>query len=262
MQLFEDAAVEKEVDIRKRILKDFNKKEDDFDSLEEYNDYLEEVETIIYNLSNNIDVPETTRRIEQYKKENKESIMKNKIKYNREVLELDQLLEEERRLQLDKREALEKEEIESKKRKIMEKEALIDELMFSDSDAKEILNFFAESKSQIKKEQNEKLAKKESKRISHFSSGVRICDNNQIFSKPAPKIVEGPLYVYVEPKVVIDGPPYPSWENLSSLGYLNHVIKETDSDRAGGFVSAYPCMRALQEAMFGLYNVSKKSEVT
>lgn len=62
-QLFEDAIVEKEVDIRKRILRDFNKKEEDFDTLDEFNDYLEFVETIIYNLTNNIDVDSTKRKI-------------------------------------------------------------------------------------------------------------------------------------------------------------------------------------------------------
>ncbi|KAL3288417.1 hypothetical protein HHI36_002863 [Cryptolaemus montrouzieri] len=62
IQMFEDATVEKEVDIRKRVLRDFNKKEEDFNSLREYNDYLEEVETIIYNLCNNIDVTETNKK--------------------------------------------------------------------------------------------------------------------------------------------------------------------------------------------------------
>ena len=41
LQLFEDAIIDKEVDIRRRILKDFNKHEEDFESLREYNDYLE-----------------------------------------------------------------------------------------------------------------------------------------------------------------------------------------------------------------------------
>ncbi|KAG8236334.1 hypothetical protein J437_LFUL010468, partial [Ladona fulva] len=41
VQLFEDAGVEKEVDIRKRILKDFNKRQEDFGTLQEFNDYLE-----------------------------------------------------------------------------------------------------------------------------------------------------------------------------------------------------------------------------
>lgn len=80
VQLFEDSMVEKEMDIRKRVLKDFNKKEEDFSTLREYNDYLEEIEVIIYNLVNNIDVVGTNKRIEQYKRDNKELIMKNKAK--------------------------------------------------------------------------------------------------------------------------------------------------------------------------------------
>jgi len=46
IQLFEDPAVEKEVDIRRRILRDYCKTETDFGTLLEFNDYLEEV---IYN---------------------------------------------------------------------------------------------------------------------------------------------------------------------------------------------------------------------
>lgn len=61
-------------------MKDFNKKEEDFATLREYNDYLEEIETIIFNLVNNIDVVGTNKKIEQYKKDNKEIIMKNKAK--------------------------------------------------------------------------------------------------------------------------------------------------------------------------------------
>ena len=43
LQLFEDVEVEKEVDIRRRVLKDFNKRESDFATLRDYNDYLEDV---------------------------------------------------------------------------------------------------------------------------------------------------------------------------------------------------------------------------
>lgn len=78
--------VEKEIDIRKRVLKDYNKKEDDFATLREYNDYLEEIESIIYNLTNNIDIVNTNKRIELYKKDNKELIMKNKVKIGKIIL--------------------------------------------------------------------------------------------------------------------------------------------------------------------------------
>lgn len=77
--------VEKEIDIRKRVLKDYNKKEEDFATLREYNDYLEEIETIVYNLTHNIDVVGTNKRIEQYKKDNKEIISKNKAKIGKKL---------------------------------------------------------------------------------------------------------------------------------------------------------------------------------
>uniref|UniRef100_A0A3Q0KFB3 CDK-activating kinase assembly factor MAT1 n=1 Tax=Schistosoma mansoni TaxID=6183 RepID=A0A3Q0KFB3_SCHMA len=79
-QLFEDPLVQKEIDIRKKLLSDFNKREDDFDCLEEYNLYLEKIEDLIYNLTNDISVEETKRYIENYKKENKEIIKKNRTK--------------------------------------------------------------------------------------------------------------------------------------------------------------------------------------
>ncbi|ORX42361.1 MAT1-domain-containing protein [Hesseltinella vesiculosa] len=45
-QIFEDLSVEKEVRIRIRVAKVFNKRPEDFSSLRLYNDYLEEVEDI------------------------------------------------------------------------------------------------------------------------------------------------------------------------------------------------------------------------
>ena len=80
--------MDKEVDIRRRILKDFNKLQEDFDSLREYNDYLEMVEDIIFNLTNNIDILETNKKIQQYKEDNKDNIMKNRSRLSQDALEL------------------------------------------------------------------------------------------------------------------------------------------------------------------------------
>ncbi|XP_053620109.1 CDK-activating kinase assembly factor MAT1 isoform X2 [Plodia interpunctella] len=145
VQLFEDPMVEKEIDIRKRVLKDYNKKEEDFATLREYNDYLEEIETIIFNLTNNIDVVNTNKKIEQYKKENREIIMKNKAKIGQEELELEEILEIEKQMEDLRRAEIARMEQEAKKQKIREKEALIDELMFAEGDAKDILNTFAQT---------------------------------------------------------------------------------------------------------------------
>ncbi len=47
---FDDLTVEREVDLRRRVASVFNRVEDDFDSLDAYNDYLEKVETLTMDL--------------------------------------------------------------------------------------------------------------------------------------------------------------------------------------------------------------------
>ncbi|KAJ8788334.1 hypothetical protein J1605_000390 [Eschrichtius robustus] len=79
----------------------YNKREEDFPSLREYNDFLEEVEEIVsthvfhtfpdldymcffsdavFNLTNNVDLDNTKKKMEIYQKENKDVIQKNKLK--------------------------------------------------------------------------------------------------------------------------------------------------------------------------------------
>lgn len=67
----------REITIRKSILQIFNKRREDFDSLRNYNDYLEEVEDIIYNKVNGINVEWTNSRIREYQEENKSNILSN-----------------------------------------------------------------------------------------------------------------------------------------------------------------------------------------
>ncbi|XP_049881084.1 CDK-activating kinase assembly factor MAT1 [Pectinophora gossypiella] len=250
VQLFEDAMVEKEIDIRKRVLKDYNKKEEDFATLREYNDYLEEIETIIYNLTNNIDIVGTNKRIEQYKKENKELIQKNKVKIGREELELEEILEIEKQMEDLRRSEAARIEQEAKKQKIREKEALIDELMFAEGDAKDILTTFAQN---IANKQEEALPVVP--KVTQFSTGVKFTRGSNHTMLPV--IEEGPLYKY-EPPVVPDwiGPDPPTLDDIVNNGYLQHVRTETETEKAGGYSATLPCLRALQDALAGLYHAS------
>lgn len=76
-QTFEDVTVEREVDVRKRIAKTFNKRRDDFDTLLEYNNYLEEVEEMTFNLVSGVDVAATEAKLQAYEAANKELITAN-----------------------------------------------------------------------------------------------------------------------------------------------------------------------------------------
>ncbi|KAG7211378.1 hypothetical protein KM043_010667 [Ampulex compressa] len=250
VQLFEDAMVEKEVNIRKRILRDFNKREEDFATLREYNDYLEEIETIIYNLANNIDVLETNKKIDQYKKDNKEQITKSKSKIGRSEYELEEMIELEKQKEEERRLELAKEEMEVKKKKIREKEALIDELTFSEGNAKNIVETFASAIQASKKEVKTAPAIK----ATQFSTGIKFGNQTGQSFMPVPKIEEGPLFSYTPIRQLTDGPSPPGWRELQTRGYVSHVRAESQSERAGGFKAHVACLRALQESMAGLYH--------
>lgn len=252
VQLFDDPMVEKEIDIRKRILRDYNKKEEDFNTLQEYNDYLEEIEVLIFNLCNNIDIINTNKRIEQYKKENRDIIMRNKSKIGREEYELEEMLEIEKQQEEMRRAELQEIEQETKKKKIREKEALIDELMASYEDASKIVSAFAEQAEKTREEAKTLPVAK----ATQFSTGVKFTRAGQQGFLPVPKLEEGPLYVHTAPKLWYDGPPIPPASEIESKGYVEHIRAELPTERAGGYRSVIACQRALQEALQGLFHGS------
>ncbi|OMH81173.1 RNA polymerase II transcription factor B subunit 3 [Zancudomyces culisetae] len=76
-QIFEDLTVEREIRVRQRLSRIFNKQQREFASLLDYNNYLEFVEDITFKLVNNIDSQETELMLAKYMNENKTSIQHN-----------------------------------------------------------------------------------------------------------------------------------------------------------------------------------------
>lgn len=69
--------------------------EDNFDSSKEYNDYLEDLEEIIFNLVNELDVDETERKIKNFKESKQELIDRNRRRLNSDQIWINKMLEEE-----------------------------------------------------------------------------------------------------------------------------------------------------------------------
>lgn len=245
LQVFEDAFVEKEVDIRKRILKDFNKKEDDFDSLQAYNDYLEMIETIIFNLANGVETESTRKMIEQYKKENKDLIKKNQSKMTRDEEYLEHLIEQEQHEAAMRRQLVTEEEQREKTLKRRNKDALIDELMFSDMPAHKILATHKQTTA-VKEEE----VKAAHTTATTFSTGIRI---QGVFKPSGDQADENQPYVHVPMQVEACGPAFSSLKSIMEDGYLSNVRCSTDAERAGGFQAHVACQRALQDAFCGLF---------
>ncbi|ORY17428.1 CDK-activating kinase assembly factor MAT1-domain-containing protein [Clohesyomyces aquaticus] len=73
-QTFEDLKVEREVDIRKRVARVMNKTESDFETLRDYNNYLETVEEITWNLILKIDLEATEKRLRLWEEAQKAEV--------------------------------------------------------------------------------------------------------------------------------------------------------------------------------------------
>ncbi|XP_042733153.1 CDK-activating kinase assembly factor MAT1 isoform X3 [Tympanuchus pallidicinctus] len=170
VQLFDDPAVDKEVEIRKKVLKIYNKREDDFPSLSEYNDFLEEIEEIVFNLTNNVDLENTKRKMELYQKDNKEVIQKNKIKLTREQEELEEALEVERQENEQRRLLEQKEEQLQQMMKRKNKQALLDELESSSLPASLLLAQHKDRSTQLEMQ----LEKPKPVKPVTFSTGIKM----------------------------------------------------------------------------------------
>ncbi|XP_076443147.1 CDK-activating kinase assembly factor MAT1-like [Babylonia areolata] len=248
LQVFEDAGVEKEVDIRRKILRDFNKKEEDFGSLLEYNDYLEMIETIIFNLTNGVEVESTRRMIEQYKKENKDIIKKNQSKLSRDDEYLVQLIDQQKMEAAARRQQLTEEEQREKALKRKHKDALIDDLMFSDKAAQDIVA----THKQTTAPHEEEPSRQASSGPTVFSSGIRL-GQQSVFSNTKPT-EENRAYQYAPLELDPYGPSYPSMDNIMGKGYLRNVRGPVELELAGGFEPQIACQRALQDALCGLFH--------
>ncbi|KAF8580693.1 CDK-activating kinase assembly factor [Ramaria rubella] len=127
-QTFEDLTVEKEVAVRRRISKEFNKRHEDFADLRSYNDYLEMVEDITFNLINEVDVPETEARIASYRAENAALIQLNIQREKMDAQELQEEEERDRREREERMRELRREEEEERQEREKERKAIIDGL--------------------------------------------------------------------------------------------------------------------------------------
>ncbi|XP_051504472.1 CDK-activating kinase assembly factor MAT1 isoform X1 [Myxocyprinus asiaticus] len=248
IQLFEDPAIDKEVEIRKKVLKIYNKREFDFSTLKEYNDYLEQVEEIVFNLTNNVDTERTKQIMEQYQRDNRDIIQRNKAKLTREQEELEELLLQEQQDSEQRRLETLQEEQRQLQAKRKNKQALLDELESSQLPAAVLLAQHKDRATQLGT-QIEKQ-KRNVKPTNLFSTGILM---GQTVSLAPVTHVEEVLYVYQPVYIDTYGPPIPELDQLGRLGYLNHVRTASLQDQAGGYSSGLACHRAIQDAFSGLF---------
>ncbi|VDK71440.1 unnamed protein product [Litomosoides sigmodontis] len=228
-QIFDDPMVEKENHIRKKLRKIYNLKRADFPTLRDFNNYLERVETIVMNLTYNIDVEETEAELDE------------------DQIWIHQMLEEEQKRKKLAIESVGDEELSGKATSANKSKAIIDELRESDLPAEVILD--RQRKRQIEAE----LAEKEEafrRKKSKMEAQQKRLDTASF----AAIRVSGAPFVYRAPELPINGPPLPKPEDLHRMGYLQHVVQISESRYAGGFTPETCCMRALFDSRIDLFS--------
>lgn len=264
VQMFEDPLVEKEIDIRRKVMRIYNKSEEDFETADEWNLYLEEIEEIVSNITNDINRLEMEKKIENYERMNKDEIRRNYTKKSKELEEIDKQIDADMMREMERKKWQEEENERSKISRERNKTSLLQDLMASDGDASLIVQSHAErlkieqqKEEQVKKEKE--ILRRQQIMSQEFSSGVKIGFAG--ISAPI-KVQKEQQYEY-EPPNLPPSLPAPTWDELESGGYLNHVRRASPSAVAGGYTEHYACLRALQDFMSShmLIPRSKEQEV-
>eukprot|EP00123_Amoebidium_parasiticum_P013184 comp21815_c0_seq1/m.31079 comp21815_c0_seq1/g.31079 ORF comp21815_c0_seq1/g.31079 comp21815_c0_seq1/m.31079 type:complete len:323 (-) comp21815_c0_seq1:512-1480(-) len=241
-QRFEDIGVQKEVQIRAKYQKEWNKTREDFKTLDEYNDYLEEFEEIIYCLVNNENVEWAKEKLQRNMQENHRLIQKNQERQDKEDQRLELELQAQKRAQQARwQESLAKMDKE-RQDKIRERNDIIDQLAEGTKPADEIIRAAEEQKLMKAKATAQKQVLDRAEAL----GPVRI-------AVPADELIP---YTYRPPAPMdIDGPVAPALGEVvpdHPMMYEDQVIVKTKRDNihatVGGFQYAYAYVKNLQDA--------------
>ncbi|KAH8829575.1 CDK-activating kinase assembly factor MAT1-domain-containing protein [Flagelloscypha sp. PMI_526] len=242
-QTFEDLGVEKEVAVRRVLARDFNKTRDDFDDLDSYNKYLEEVEDIAWNMIHDIDREATKKRIEDYKAANAVIIAAN-IKREAEYAQALKDQEDHARKEREFRaEELRKQEDEEREERERNRKEIIDKLETSDKAASKLIA---------------KTREKAMKRNEAKSSSTTL--SFQAVSAQTLRARAAQSTVIVDPPHVALQDDWYSYDNLFHIpegGYNDPYTEEVRRDRkgeqrAGGYRVEEAWERALRSSVASL----------
>lgn len=138
-QVFDDILIEREIDIRKRIQAIYNKTEEDFASLQEYNAYLEAVEEITFKLCQGIDAENTEKEVAQYEADHKIEILEIAMRESQKDADVSKFHEATERLRQEKLNIQKQMEAEDADFQKQQKIELMEKLQSSDANAEEIM---------------------------------------------------------------------------------------------------------------------------
>ncbi|XP_055331422.1 CDK-activating kinase assembly factor MAT1-like [Paramacrobiotus metropolitanus] len=247
-QFFEDAEMDKEVDVRRKVAKELTLRQEDFPSLRDFNDYLEEIESVVFNLINGVDVDGTRKKMDGIKDRFKKELGKSKNRKSKDQELLDKVVAEEKSLGDDVNKRYMQEQVMAERERAKIKDRLLDELQDSEMSAAAVVAIH-KRKQGIPDTTGQEVTPLRS------ISAVR-----PVIQEPPPLLSASEVEWFrardvdllnVEDK--LSGPRVPPANALEKAGYLNAVRAAPPAEVAMGFISVFPARRALLSAYDGLF---------
>ncbi|VEU23934.1 DEKNAAC105160 [Brettanomyces naardenensis] len=246
-QVFDDLEVEKECDIRRRVLNIYNKKEADFPLTDDYNSYQEEIEDIVYKLLHKIDVEKTEEQLKEYSIANKQSIRMNNARSDQEYEKFIRLQKLEKQYK-SQRNRLNRQIIhEQANLKNLEKMKTIDELQqpSEEKNSEAVIKSVKESMKNRSNKYKKQLVELENK---YLKQREIIIKNQQINSKKK-KEVKIPFTPFNGDRMI--PMPYRLEPNRYKDPYMEKMVDDVQF-MAGGYKLDLYYERSLNEAFTGL----------
>lgn len=231
-QMFDDPMIDREVHIRKGVLRIFNKREEEFSDYGEYDDYLEEIEDLVVALMEGENWAK--EKLQKYSKDNNQAIRKNEALRLKEEETIVEQIE------------MEKRDIEKAKIKLAKMEA----------DA-EIKRIDEEKKLLAKIQAGEDLSTIIIEKEKLVNMEERIDEAEVTLAPLAAKITE--LFVYEPFEFQTLGPKIPEMIDMEALGYMDSIRQPIESQIASGYTAQLGLSRALNDCFSCL---TWKSELT
>lgn len=250
-QTFEDIQIEREVDIRREIAEVMNRREEEFETLRDYNDYLEQYENITFNLISGIDVAATRRNLERHRAQNQSSISANRLRDQDERAAATAQAAAEREAAKMRRKVALREAEDEKRDDEESRREIVDQLARGEGDADTIARQGAAvilKRKTTKRQDAEREfseAQQEAQMGANGSADAFVIRGLKKHEAPKAEVPYSPFAgVRYQREYFVPQEQY-------SIGWLDK-IREDDTVTAGGYdVNGY-CQRALVDAFSGL----------
>ena len=256
-QTFDDLQIEREVDIRRRVAGVFNKREEEFESLRHWNNYLEEVENLTWNLLQGVDVKETEKKLDAYRRQNEAEIKQNAALESQRTANAEARLAAQKEDARLRREAARNEELDERREKEESKKEMVDKIARGDGDPETIVR---ESQRVVLKKSTARRTAAEKARQQQQAAAAAKLDNGAAATSPLFSI-QG--LKRVVPKTTAPETEYdpfggyvikPAYHHLRD-NYEHSWLDNARNDAqitAGGYDVGNYCARAMMDAFGGL----------